>query len=136
MEWHNKEFLISDDIKNILLCEVVCLHTEVNGLDGYSEEKFRRLLDTSFWLGLYKEKKLIGFVRAVTDKETLCYICDIIIDTKFQRQGLGSWMMNCFLMHPDVCQTSMGLGTQDADYFFRKFDFERCSTMRRLSRPE
>lgn len=133
MEWRNGELWISDDVKNISIYEVVRLHREVYGFDGYSEEKFRCLLNNSFWLGLYKEKDLIGFVRAVTDIETLCYVCDVIIDSKFRRQGLGTWMMNCFLMHPNVCRTDMGLGTQDADYFFQKFGFERCSTMRRLS---
>ena len=99
------------------------------------KDTFRRLLGTSFWLGLYKEKGLIGFVRAITDKETFCYILDVIIDSKFRGQGLGSWMMKCLIQHPDVCHTNMGLGTQDADIFFHKFDFERTSTMRRFSPP-
>lgn len=136
MRWTKDDFWICDDPKEIPAQSVVRLHREVYGIDAYSEETVRRLLNTSFWLGLYSGSgELVGFARAITDTTTLSYLCDIVIDSKFRRIGLGTWMMQCFLAHPFINQTSIGLGTNDAEQFYGEFDFERVSTMRRIPHP-
>jgi GNAT superfamily N-acetyltransferase len=136
MEWQRSNFWISDDVKHLSVSEVVRLHRQVYDCDAYSNETVQRLLGTSLWLGLYNDKQLVGFARAVTDKATLSHLCDIIVDSKFQRQGLGTWLMKCFLKHRDILPTNIGLGTHTADSFFEKFNFERASIMRRDPRPE
>jgi hypothetical protein len=138
MEWYRKEFWISDDIKFFKLHDVIELYKQSWWAADYSEEKVKRLLERSFWLGLFKGGKLVGMVRAVTDTTTHCWICDFIIEKRIQRSGWGTWLMECLLAHPDIEETSMGLGTQDADGFFEKFYFERGEgrVMLRASRPK
>lgn len=132
MRWTKEDFWICDDPNGISAQSVVRLHREVYGIDAYPLETVQQLLNTSLWLGLYNGVEIIGFARAITDKHTLCFLCDIIVDPRFRRQGLGSWMMQCFLEHPDVQGLPIGLGTNDGDGFFEKHDFYRDTTMRRL----
>jgi GNAT superfamily N-acetyltransferase len=134
MEWQRDNFLISDDKNRLPILEVVRLHRQIYDFSAYSEDLVFQLLGNCFWLGLYNGDQLVGFARAVTDTKTFSYLCDFIIDSRYQRQSLGSWLMKCFIQHPNICKTTIGLGTQDADAFYQKFDFERTSTMRRLSR--
>lgn len=127
--------MISDDIELLKQDEVRALYAQTDWANDYSEEKIRRLIKTSFWLGLYKGNKLIGLVRGLTDRLTSSWIYDVVVDETFRKRGLGTWMMRSLLENPAMKGTSMGLGTQGTDKFFDKFEFERASVMLRSWRP-
>jgi GNAT superfamily N-acetyltransferase len=136
MEWRNEDFLISDDTKLLSIDKLLQLYAQTWWAKDDSKEKVERLFNFSFWLGLHVGNRLVGIVRAVTDRTTHCWIMDFVIDKEFQNRGLGTWMMRCLLEHPAIEPTHMGLGTQDKDSFFEKFGFERDgSVMLRAWRP-
>lgn len=136
MEFHRETFWITDDSKLLPTIEVIGLYHQSHWASDYSREKIERLLETSFWLGLFNQKKLVGLARVVTDKTTHSWICDFIVDKEFRNRGWGSWLLECLLKHPYIESTSMGLGTPNADSFFEKFGFERDgSVMLRAWRP-
>lgn len=135
MNWIKGDYLVSDEIDRLKTAEVERLMKQCHWCEGYSSEVIDRLLAKSFWLGLFFQTRLIGIIRAVTDEETVAVITDVIVDEDHRRKGLGTWFMQCLVDHPRLCRTSMSLGTQDADFFYQKFGFERASVMVRCVQP-
>ena len=136
MNWTNDDYLVSDEKKRLKVVEVGNLMKQGERGAEYSPERIARLLEKSFWLGVYKEEKLVGLARMVTDEETVTMITDVIIDEGHRGQGVGSMLMECLIGHKDLSRTSMSLGTQNADRFFEKFGFERMgSLMHRFIQP-
>jgi len=93
----------------------------------HSADKVQKMIENSLCLGLFEGEKLLGFARVVTDKTTFAWITDFIVDEKYRGKDLGTWLMDCLLEHPDLGDTSKGLGTQNAEEFFIKFGFTHSS---------
>lgn len=56
-------------------------------------------------VSLWDNNKLIGIIRVVGDGYSIIYIQDLIILTKYQKQGLGSMLMNYVMdVYKDVYQ--------------------------------
>lgn len=125
MNWTRGEFVITDDKSRLRIPEIAELMKQGFWCKHYTPEKIGRLLENSFWLGLYHKKNLLGLARVVTDKETVTLITDFIVHQDYRGGGHGAWLMACLLEHPELKETSMSLGTQDADGFFEKYGFER-----------
>jgi hypothetical protein len=127
MEWIRGSYLISDDKNRLAVPEVMTLLRQSYWARDHSAEKVQRMIQNSLCLGLYVDRQLAGWARVVTDKVTFAWITDFIIDEKYRGQEFGSWLMGCLLEHPDLADTSKGLGTQNAEEFFIKFGFTRSS---------
>jgi GNAT superfamily N-acetyltransferase len=125
MIWSRGEFLVSDDKSLLKVPQVAGLMRQGYWCKHYDAEKIARLIEKSFWLGVYLRDELVGFARVVTDKETVTMITDFVVDEKHRKTGHGAWLMACLLEHPELKDTSFSLGTQDADNFFEKFGFTR-----------
>ncbi|MBI1378117.1 MAG: GNAT family N-acetyltransferase [Frankiales bacterium] len=48
---------------------------------------------SSWVFGVYDGDRQIGFARAVTDRATFAWICDVIVDEGRRGQGVGTWLM-------------------------------------------
>jgi predicted N-acetyltransferase YhbS len=44
----------------------------------------------------------IGFARVITDRATFAYLGDVHVLPAWQGRGLGRWMMECVLAHPEL----------------------------------
>lgn len=42
-----------------------------------------------------KQPAQIGLARLMTDQVTFAYIADVYVLPEYQKQGLGSWLMEC-----------------------------------------
>jgi GNAT superfamily N-acetyltransferase len=80
---------------------------------------------------LLDRDRMIGLARAVTDRETFAWICDVMIDPDYRGRGLGQFLMRCVVEHPAIRHLRMILGTQDAHTFYEKVGFHRREVMRR-----
>ncbi len=47
----------------------------------------------SWVFGVYDGATQMGFARAVTDRATFAWICDVIIDEAYRGRGVGTWLM-------------------------------------------
>jgi predicted GNAT family N-acyltransferase len=137
MHLEEGDFLVSDDTSRLKVQEIHALFQQGDwACATYSVGKIEKLLTSSFWLGMYLQGQLIGIARMVTDKETVTLITDFIIHKGHRNKGLGSRLMSCLVEHPDLNQTSMCMGTQGQDHFFKRFGFERHgSYMHRYPKP-
>jgi len=127
MDWIRSNYVVSDDKRRLTVPAVMTLLKQSYWARDHSAEKVQKMIANSVCLGLYGESQLLGFTRVVTDKVTFAWITDFIIEENHRGQELGSWLMGCLLEHPDLADTSKGLGTQNAEEFFIKFGFTHSS---------
>ena len=72
--------------------------------------------------GLYEDKTQIGFARLVTDGATVGWICDMFILPAHRGKGLGRWLVECMMAHPDVKDLRrILLNTRDAHDLYTKY---------------
>lgn len=48
-------------------------------------------------IGAFHEDELVGLIRAVGDKYTVVYIQDLLVHTDFQREGIGTHLVQIIL---------------------------------------
>ena len=131
-EWEHGDYQISTDRARL---DLTLIHDFLNNdsywATGRSLETIRRSIDHSLSFGLYRNGKQIGFARVVTDYATFGWLADVFILDRFRGEGLGKWLMEVILTHPDLQGfRRWTLATKDAHELYRKFGFTE------LTRPE
>lgn len=133
MEWRKGEYLISDDRNLVDTDKVLDMLSKSYWGIGRSNKIVLESINNSICFGVYYKDKLIGFARAVTDKTVFSWIADVIIDESYRGNGLGKWLLECILSHPDIKNTKQRLATKDAHGLYEKFGFKREECMVRRS---
>ena len=85
----------------------------------------QRSIDHSLCFGLYATNgDQAGFARAVTDRATFAYLGDVFVLPAHQGHGLGNWLVEAVLSHPDVKGLRrLMLATRDAHGLYARFGF-------------
>lgn len=98
---------------------------------GRSREVQERAIANSLCFGVYKDGAQVGFARAVTDCATLGWLADVFVDERHRGRGLGKWLVETLLSHPDLARVrKFMLTTSDAHELYRRYGFSD------LSRPD
>jgi ribosomal protein S18 acetylase RimI-like enzyme len=88
-------------------------------------------LAASLCFGLYDGPRQIGLARVITDRATFGYLCDVYVLEEYRGRGLGKWLMEAVIAHPDLQGLRrLVLVTRDAHGLYRGFGFQP------LGRPE
>ena len=61
-----------------------------------------RSVANSLNLGLYRNESQVGFTRAVTDRATFAWVCDVFVLPGHRGRGLAHWMIETLRAHPDL----------------------------------
>ena len=72
---------------------------------------------------LHANEGIVGCARAITDKITFSWICDVVVAHSHRGIGLGKMLVGKLIKHPDVIHTRKILVTKDAQGLYRKFGF-------------
>jgi ribosomal protein S18 acetylase RimI-like enzyme len=89
-----------------------------------TREILARSVENSVCVGVYRGDEQLAFARAVTDLATYAYLTDVIVSPSARGSGLGSWMVETFLAHPDLQGLRrITLLTRDAHSLYQKFGF-------------
>lgn len=134
-EWRNGDYLLTDDPKQLDLDAVCTLLHSTYWANDRPRDVIEKGIRHSTCMYLINEGKLVGFIRGVTDQATFTWVCDVIVDPEHRGKGLGKWIVQCFLEHPDVQTISHHLCTKDAHVLYENFGFKRIEAMRRSDRP-
>jgi ribosomal protein S18 acetylase RimI-like enzyme len=66
----------------------------------------------------------VGLARVVTDRATFAYLCDVYVLPESRGAGLGRWLMDCVMAHPDLAGLRrFNLVTRDAHALYRRLGF-------------
>lgn len=83
-----------------------------------------RSIENSICVGVYDGDRQLAFARAVTDLATYAYLTDVIVDDAARGKGIGSWMVQALVDHPDLQGLRrMALLTRDAQKLYARFGF-------------
>jgi GNAT superfamily N-acetyltransferase len=95
-------------------------------------------LRKSLCFGVYEASRRtqVGFARVVTDGATFSWLCDVIIDEKHRKKGLGKFLMAAVLADPRIRDTMFLLGTRDAHGLYERYGFARLEMMKRKPPPK
>lgn len=123
-EWHHREFTISTDRQRLNLELIHNFLTRSYWASGRELAIVKKSIDNSFPFGVYWRTQQIGFARVITDYATLAYLSDVFIVESFRGQGLGKWLVETVVSHPELQGLrKWSLGTADAHELYRKFGF-------------
>jgi GNAT superfamily N-acetyltransferase len=122
-------FLVSDDRSRLDL-EVIhgFLRTAYWSL-GVPADVVKRAIEGSLCFGLFEHDRQVGFARTITDRATYAYLADVFVLPSHRGRGLGHWLMECVMAHPDLQGLRrFSLVTADAHALYRPFGFEALAS--------
>jgi GNAT superfamily N-acetyltransferase len=101
MNFVEQGFLISTDTSKLDL-ELICdFLSTAYWSNQRPQETILKSLEHSLCFGLYHQDQQIGLARVVTDCATFAYVCDVFVIDAYRGQGLGKWLMETIVTHPD-----------------------------------
>jgi GNAT superfamily N-acetyltransferase len=107
--------------------------------EGIPRHIVQKSLSNSLCFGLFDGRNQIGLARVVTDSATYAYLCDVYVLEEYRGKGLGIWLMECVMSHPDLKGLRrFSLATRDAHGLYRKFGFaelEKPQSQMEIKKP-
>lgn len=96
-------FTISTDRRRLDLAATFDLLRSVSWASDLAEPaQLERAIANSLCFGVYEGQRQVGLARVVTDLITYAYLTDLIIADTHRGRGLGRWLVDCILTHPDL----------------------------------
>jgi GNAT superfamily N-acetyltransferase len=88
-------------------------------------ERIEVSLRNSLVFGVYDRR------RQVTDFVTFAWLCDVFVDEEYRGRGIGKWLLEAVVTHPDLGSLKrILLVTDDAQALYAQYGFTL------LARPE
>ena len=115
---------IITDVASMDLDAIHAYLTRSYWAQGIPKDLVARSMAGSLCFGLLDGGRQIGFARVVTDRATYAYLCDVYVLEEYQGRGLGTWMMQELMTHPDLQGLRRWhLLTRDAHALYAQFGF-------------
>lgn len=125
LEVHKDNFIISTDPARLDLDAVCDFLTRAYWALGRPRERTERAFANSLVFGLYDGQKQIGLARVVSDYAVFAYLCDVFIHEEYRAHGLGKWLIETVMGHPDLQGLRRWtLATRDAHGLYRLFGWD------------
>ena len=123
MEVRRGRHLVSTDAAKL---DLTVVHTYLSETSywakGRSFDVVQRSIRHSLCFGVYEDAHQVGFARVVTDFATFAWLCDVFILDSHQGRGLGKWLVETVLAHPELQAVSrVLLATRDAHELYRRY---------------
>jgi GNAT superfamily N-acetyltransferase len=137
MRWTRDEYEIDDDRARIDMERVVAWLAESYWAGTQPEAAVRRSWDAAgVTLGLYHGEAMVGCARAVTDFTRFAYLSDVYVEPEHRGRGLGRWLVETIIGHPQIGPVRWVLHTKDAHGLYEQLGFEAADeTVMQRPRP-
>ena len=124
LEVHRENFTISTDPARLDSDAVAEMLTRAYWAQGRPRERVDRALANSLVFGLYDGETQIGLARVISDYAIFAYLCDVFIHEDYRDHGLGKWLIQTIMDHPDLREMRRWvLVTNDAHGLYKQFGF-------------
>jgi ribosomal protein S18 acetylase RimI-like enzyme len=119
------DLTLSTDRSRINVAGVHALLCTSHWGQSMTREMVQRAIENSVNVGVYDaSNRQLAFARAVTDLATYAYLTDVIVAEDARGRGIGSWMVDAFLAHPDLQGLRrISLWTRNARRLYEKHGF-------------
>jgi GNAT superfamily N-acetyltransferase len=130
-ERRRDHFCISTDPARLDLQAVHAYLSRAYWSEGIPIDTVAKAIEGSLCFGLFDGARQIGLARVITDKATFAYLCDVYVLEEYRGQGLGKWLMDAVLLHPDLQNLRrFMLLTRDAHGLYEQFGFTTVTQTR------
>jgi N-acetylglutamate synthase-like GNAT family acetyltransferase len=124
LETHRDNFTISTDPSRLDIDAIVDMLTRAYWAIGRPRERTERAIKNSLVFGVYDGEKQIGVARVVSDYSIFAYLCDVFIHEDYRAHGLGKWLIQTIMEHPDLKEMRRWvLVTSDAHGLYEQYGF-------------
>ncbi len=128
IETHRDTLTISTDPARLDIDAIHAMLTRAYWAKGRTREIIARYIQFSLVFGIYDGTQQIGVARIVSDYTTFAWLCDIFIHEDYRGKGVGKWLMETILAHPDLQGLRrLMLTTRDAHGLYAKYGFKSVS---------
>ena len=135
-EWVQRDgFVVTSDLKQV---NIEALHKYLSTESYWAKNIPREIVEKgvknslNFSL-LSPQKRFIGYAKLITDRATFAYLADVYIEKEFRGQGLGKWLMECIMSHPELQNLRLWLlHTKDAHSLYSKFGFSQPTNIEKI----
>lgn len=132
-ETRQEEYLVSTDPAKLDPQAAHAYLTTSYWSPGIPLAVVKKALENSLCFGLYHQGKQVGLSRVVTDHATYAYLCDVYVLEAHRGKGLGHWMVECVMSHPELQNLRrFGLATKDAHGVYAAFGFTPLKAPERM----
>jgi GNAT superfamily N-acetyltransferase len=123
VEHERDGYLISTDSNRL---DYSLIHDYLAGSSYWARnrtyEVVKKSILNSLCFGIYTEGQQIGFARMVTDYATFGWLCDVFILDMYRGKGLGKWLVECVVNHPELKEVKrILLATSDAHELYHTY---------------
>ena len=124
LETHRDHFTISTDPARLDINAIADMLSRAYWAKGRPRERTEQALANSLVFGVYEGERQIGLARVVSDYAIFAYLCDVFIHEDYRGRGLGKWLMETILSHPNLQGLRRWtLVTSDAHGLYRQYGF-------------
>ncbi|MGI9050623.1 MAG: GNAT family N-acetyltransferase [Rubrobacteraceae bacterium] len=130
IELRRGEYVVCDDPSRL---DITLIHGFLKNSYWAADrtvEVVQRSVDNSLNFGVYGEGEQVGYARVLTDHATVAHLSDVFILEAHRGRGLGRWLVEVVLSHPDLAGLAWRLTTENAHELYRRYGFEE------IERPE
>lgn len=121
---HRDRFTISTDPARLNIDTICDFLKRAYWANTRPRERTERAIQNSLVFGVYEENKQIGVARVVSDYSIFAYLCDVFIHEDYRAHGLGKWLIQTIMDHPDLRDVRRWiLVTNDAHGLYKQFGF-------------
>ena len=129
MEQTRGDYTISTDPARMNVDAIHAYLSRSYWAEGVPREIVERSLLGSLTFGLFHRGAQVGLARVVTDRATFAYLCDVYVLEEHQRRGLGRWLIETVMAHPDLQGLRrFSLVTRDAHALYSTFGFSALAS--------
>ncbi|MDQ2693749.1 MAG: GNAT family N-acetyltransferase [Chloroflexota bacterium] len=117
-------FTISTDPGRLDVDAIVDMLSRAYWAIGRPRDRTERAIQNSLVFGVYNGDKQVGVARVVTDYSVFAYLCDVFILEDYRTHGLGKWLLETILEHPELREMRRWLlVTNDAHGLYRQYGY-------------
>lgn len=128
MTWTRGARSVTTDRARISVDDALALLRVEHWGGSIERETLARAMQNSLCIAAFDGGTLIGFGRAVTDLATYAYLTDVVVAPNARGTGVGAWMMECVIAHPQLQGLRrIALLTRDVPAFYERLGFTRGS---------
>jgi len=125
IEAQRDRFTISTDPARLDLDAILDFFTRAYWTKARPPERTKRAIENSLVFGMYEGVKQIGIARVVSDFSIFAYLCDVFIHEDYRAHGLGKWLIEIVMAHPDLQGVRRWtLVTRDAHGLYKQYGFD------------
>ena len=123
MRWQRDDLVLTDEPTPTIVKDTHAMLQTTYWSHKRSLDVVEKAIANSLCFVLLRDDKQVGFARLITDYATTSWLADVILADELQGCGVGTWMMQCVIQHPDVAETQFVLQTGSAHTFYERLGF-------------